>query len=79
MSHSELLIKIEDLMLYICSGKCYWKDVQSELEDYRKKAIEIYDSDIEYSPLLQCYFDLMSIDRSSGLGRATNTSRPQLH
>ena len=79
MSHSELLIKIEDLMLYICSGKCYWKDVQSELEDYRKKAIEIYDSDIEYSPLLQCYFDLMSIDRSSGLGRATNSSRSLFH
>ncbi|ENW94098.1 YagK/YfjJ domain-containing protein [Acinetobacter dispersus] len=67
MNRSETLIEIEDLMLYICSGKCYWKEVQPALEDYRKEAIGIYDPELEYSPMLQGYFDLMSISRSSGL------------
>jgi hypothetical protein len=40
MNHSETLIEIEDLMLYICSGKCYWKEAQSALEDYQH---DIYD------------------------------------
>jgi hypothetical protein len=71
MNHSETLIEIEDLMLYICSGKCYWKEAQSALEDYRKEATDIYDPELEYSPLLQGYFDLMSTSRSLDMNRIT--------
>lgn len=79
MNRSETLIEIEDLMLYICSGKCYWKEVQPALEDYRKEAIGIYDPELEYSPMLQGYFDLMSISRSSGLRRRASSNRELFH
>ena len=79
MNHSETLIEIEDLTLYICSGKCYWKEVQSALEDYRKEAIEIYDPELEYSPMLQGYFDLMSISHSSSMNRRISSIRSLFH
>jgi hypothetical protein len=79
MNHSETLIEIEDLMLYICSGKCYWKEVQSALEDYQQEATDIYDHELEYSPMLQGYFDLMSICRSSSMNRRTSSTRSLFH
>jgi len=62
VNRNEKLIKIEDLMLDICSGRYHWRDAITELEEYRKLAFDIYDSELEYSPMLQGYFDLMSIN-----------------
>jgi len=79
MNHSETLIEIEDLMSYICSGKCYWKEAQPALEDYQKEATDIYDPELEYSPLLQGYFDRMSISHSSDKNRKTTPHRELFH
>ena len=67
MNRNEILIQIEDLMLDVCSGKYHWKEAEYELEDYREVATDIYDPDLEYSPMLQGYLDLMSISRSLDL------------
>ncbi|KAA8731433.1 DUF932 domain-containing protein [Acinetobacter qingfengensis] len=77
MNHNETLIEIEDLMLNICSGKYHWKEVHFLLEDYLQLAHDIYDPETEYSPMLQGYFDLMSIHRSSRLVHRTK-SNPRL-
>ena len=75
MNCNEVLIQIEDLMLSICSGKYHWKEAEYELEDYREVATNIYDPDLEYSPMLQGYFDLMSISHSLDLhGRTKRDS-----
>lgn len=79
MNHSETLIQIEDLMLDICSGTYHWEDVEYELKGYRNLATDIYDPDLEYSPMLQGYFDLMSISRSSSLDRRTGLDRSLFH
>lgn len=82
MNRNEILIQIEDLMLSICSGKYYWQEAEYELEDYREVATDIYDPDLKYSPMLQGYFNLMSINRSlhlhnsrAGLDRSLFCSR----
>ena len=75
MNRHEVLIQIEDLMLDVCSGKYHWKEAEYELEDYREVATNIYDPELEYSPMLQGYFDLMSISRSLDLhGRTKRDS-----
>lgn len=79
MNRNETLIQIEDLMLYVCSGKCHWKEVQYELEDYREVATDIYDPDLEYSPMIQGYFDLMLISLSSDLHNRTRLGRSLFH
>ncbi|MCH4249251.1 MAG: inovirus Gp2 family protein [Acinetobacter populi] len=79
MNRNEILILIEDLMLSVCSGKYHWKEVHYLLEDYRQIAHDIYDPDLEYSPMLQTYFDLMSIYRSSRLTCRTSSSRSLFH
>ena len=47
-------------------------------EDYREAATAIYDPELEYSPMLQGYFDLMSISSTSSSGRAINPRRSPL-
>jgi len=69
MNRNEKFIKIEDLMLDICSGRYHWRDANDELEKYRKLAIAIYDPELEYSPMLQGYFDLMSMSHRSDPNR----------
>ena len=77
MNRNEIMIEIEDLMRSICLGKYHWMEVDSLLEDYRQEARDIYDPDLEYSPMLQVYFNLMSIHRSSRLIHRT-PSNPRL-
>ena len=65
MNRHEVLIQIEDLMLDVCLDRYYWQSVMAALEDYREAATAIYDPELEYSPMLQGYFDLMSISSTS--------------
>ncbi|TEU28524.1 YagK/YfjJ domain-containing protein [Alkanindiges illinoisensis] len=69
MSRNETLIQIEDLMIDICSGKYHWKNAIEELEYLFKTACDIYDPELDYSPLLEGYFNWMGISHSSGIGR----------
>lgn len=76
MNRNEKLIKIEDLMLDICSGRYHWRDAINELKEYRKLATDIYDPELEYSPLIQGYFDLMSMSRRSDPNRIIKSNQP---
>ena len=78
MNRHEVLIQIEDLMLDVCLDRYYWQSVMAALEDYREAATAIYDPELEYSPMLQGYFDLMSISSKSSSGRAINPRRSPL-
>lgn len=86
MSHincNEMLFQIEDLMLNICLDRYPWLDAITELDKNREAATNIYDPELEYSPLIQGYFDLMSISHSSGSyaldsGRTINPNRSPL-
>jgi len=78
MNRHEVLIQIEDLMLDVCLDRYYWQSVMAALEDYREAATAIYDPELEYSPMLQGYFDLMSISSTSSSGRAINPRRSPL-
>lgn len=62
---NETLFQIEDLMLNVCFDRYHWRDAIVELEKIRETAIRIYDAELEYSPLIQGYFDLMSISHLS--------------
>lgn len=79
MNRNEILIQIEDLMLSICSGKYHWQEAEYELEDYREVVTDIYDPDLEYSPMLQGYFDLMLISRSLDLHGRTRLDSSLFH
>ena len=75
---NETLFQIEDLMLNICLNRYYWRDAIVELERNREAATTIYDPELEYSPLLQGYFDLMSMSHASDSGRTINPRRSPL-
>ena len=72
------LFQIEDLMLNICLNRYYWRDAIVELQRNREAATTIYDPELEYSPLLQGYFDLMSMSHASDSGRTINPRRSPL-
>lgn len=78
MNCHAVLIHIEDLMLDICLDKYYWQSVITVLEEHREAATKLYDPELEYSPMLQGYFDLMSISKPSCSGRTINPSRSPL-
>ena len=78
MNRHEVLIQIEDLMLDVCLDRYYWRDAIVELEINREAATTIYDPELEYSPLLQGYFDLMSMSHASDSGRTINPRRSPL-
>lgn len=65
MSHNEIMILIEDTMLELCSGHYDWTEVNDELTRYLEDAREIFDPELEYSPMLAAYFKLMGITRST--------------
>ncbi|MCY6411637.1 hypothetical protein QTA56_05705 [Acinetobacter sp. VNH17] len=75
---NETLFQIEDLMLNICLNRYYWRDAIVELQRNREAATNIYDPELEYSPLLQGYFDLMSMSHASDSGRTINPRRSPL-
>lgn len=65
MNHTEIMILIEDSMLEICNGHYDWTEVNDELARYLQDAREIFDPELEYSPLLDAYFKLMGITGST--------------
>ncbi|NNP67198.1 inovirus-type Gp2 protein [Acinetobacter sp. Ac_5812] len=59
MNQSQALLKIENFM-HVVSSKMYdWKSFKTEHQQILEMARSVYDSNYEYSPLIQAYFDLM--------------------
>lgn len=63
MNHNETLMQIESLMLDLCDSS-YRSDTAHQLERQWETATRIYDPEIDYSPMLQGYFDVMGINHS---------------
>ncbi|MCH4247044.1 MAG: inovirus Gp2 family protein [Acinetobacter populi] len=59
MNQVYILLNIENLMLSVLKRSYHWKDFQFDYEQLRPQAKRIYDHKLSYSPLVQCYFDLM--------------------
>ena len=60
MNEAQTLIDIEKFMSSVCRKDYYWKDFASDYEQWLDDARAIYDEELEYSPLIQAYFDLMA-------------------
>lgn len=69
MTNSVTLIKIEDMMLDLCSGKYHWQDAESVLDHYVDHALKVYNPHITYSPMIKAYFDKMYIIELALLSR----------
>lgn len=59
MNEAQTLLDIENFMLSVSRGNYNWKDFAFDYEQWLDDARAIYDEDLEYSPLIQAYFDLM--------------------
>ena len=59
MNEAQTLIDIEKFMASVCKRDYHWKDFASDYEQWLGDARAIYDEELEYSPLIQAYFDLM--------------------
>jgi len=59
MNEAQTLIDLEKFMSLVCKRDYHWKDFASDYEQWLDDARTIYDEELEYSPLLQAYFDLI--------------------
>lgn len=59
MNEAQTLIDIEKFMSSVCKRDYHWQDFASDYEQWLDDARAIYDEELEYSPLIQTYFDLM--------------------
>lgn len=59
MNEAQTLIDLEKFMSTVCKRDYHWQDFASDYEQWLDDARTIYDEELEYSPLLQAYFDLM--------------------
>lgn len=65
MNEAQTLLDIENLMLSACRRGYHCKDFKSYYEQWLDDARSVYHPDLDYSPLVKAYFDLMleRIDR----------------
>ena len=59
MNEAQTLLDIEKFMSSVSRRNYHWKDFESEYDQWLDDARKVYDAELEYSPLLQAYFDLM--------------------
>ncbi|UIZ56668.1 inovirus Gp2 family protein [Acinetobacter sp. SCLZS86] len=59
MNEAQILLDIEKFMLKVSRRKYRWNDFQSDFDALKSKARAVHNSDCEYSPLVQAYFDLL--------------------
>ena len=59
MNEAQTLIDIEKFMSSVCRRDYHWEDFAPDYDQWLDDARAIYDEELEYSPLIQAYFDLM--------------------
>jgi len=59
MNEAQTLLDIENFMLSVSRRNYHWKDFASDYGQWLDDARFVYDDELEYSPLIQAYFDLM--------------------
>lgn len=59
MYEAQTLLDIEKFMSSVSRRNYHWKDFESEYDQWLDDARKVYDEDLEYSPLIQAYFDLL--------------------
>ena len=59
MNQAQTLIDLEKFMSSVCRRDYHWEDFASDYDQWLDDARAIYDEELEYSPLIQAYFDLM--------------------
>ena len=59
MNEAQTLINLEKFMSSVCRKDYYWKDFAPDYDQWLDDARAIYDEELEYTPLIQAYFDLM--------------------
>lgn len=59
MNEAQTFINLEKFMSSVCRKDYYWKNFASDYDQWLDDARAIYDEELEYSPLIQAYFDLM--------------------
>lgn len=59
MNQAQTLIDLEKFMSSVCRRGYLWKDFASDYDQWLDDARAVYDEELEYSPLIQAYFDLM--------------------
>ena len=59
MNQAQTLLDIEKFMSSVCRRDYHWEDFAPDYDQWLDDARAIYDEELEYSPLIQAYFDLM--------------------
>lgn len=59
MNEAQTLLDIENFMLKVSKRRYRWNDFETEFDELKGKASTVYDSEYEYSPLIQSFFDLL--------------------
>lgn len=59
MNEAQTLIDLEKFMSSVCKRDYHWQDFASDYEQWLDDARAVYDEELEYSPLIQAYFDVM--------------------
>lgn len=59
MNQAETLLRIEDLMHSVLTEVYDWECFRSDFQNMLRVAESVYQPELEYSPLIQAYFDLM--------------------